>query len=172
MRLIAKLFRVLNSETDPAQISLGICFALILGLTPLFSLHNLAVVLLVLVLRVNLSTVIAATAAFSGMAYLLDSLFHQIGLAVLTAGSLNGLWTVLYGTLAFRLGHLNNTIIMGSLVSALLLFVPVYFVSSALIVRYREHLLAWVTRLRVVQAFKGSRLFSIYRSISDLDKTP
>jgi len=168
MRLIAKLLRVLNSETDPAQIGLGLCFGLILGLTPLFSLHNLLVVLLVLVLRVNLSTVILATVAFSGIAYLLDPLFHAVGLALLTAGPLNGLWTGLYGTLFFRLGHLNNTIVMGSLFCALVLFVPVYLGATALIVRYREHVLSWVQRLKIVQALKGSRLYNAYTSLSDL----
>ena len=55
LRTIAKLLKVLNSETEPGQISLGFCFALVAGLTPIWSLHNVFVLLLVLLLRVNLS---------------------------------------------------------------------------------------------------------------------
>lgn len=168
MRLLAKLLRALNSETDPAQISLALCFALIMGLTPLFSLHNLVVLFLVLVLRVNLSTVIAATVVFSGVAYLLDPLFHVIGLAALTAEGLTGFWTGLYNTTWFRFGHLNNSVVMGSLIASLVLFIPVFFVGNLLIRRYRDHLLAWVNRLKVVQLVKGSRFYQIYRSVSSV----
>ena len=166
MGLLARLLRALNSETDPAQISLALCFALILGFTPLFSLHNLVVLLLVLVLRVNLSTVIAATLVFSGLAYGLDPLFHQIGLAALTAEGLSGFWTGLYNTTWFRFGHLNNSVVMGSLLASLALFVPVFFVGNLLIRRYREHVLAWVNRLRIVRVLKGSRFYQLYQSVS------
>ncbi len=78
IKLLAKLLRVLNSETDPGQISLGLCFAMIAGLTPLLSLHNLVVLLLVCILRVNLSAFLLGLAVFTGIAYLLDPLFHHI----------------------------------------------------------------------------------------------
>lgn len=75
MNALAKFLRVLNSETDPAQISLAFCFSMVAGLTPLFSLHNLPILFLVLVLRVNLSAFLLGFAFFSGIAYLLDPLF-------------------------------------------------------------------------------------------------
>ncbi len=40
IRAIITLLRVLNSEAAPAQISLALAFAMIVGLTPLWSLHN------------------------------------------------------------------------------------------------------------------------------------
>ena len=85
---IAKILKALNSETAPGQISMALCFALIIGLTPLYSLHNLLVLLLVLLLRVNLSAFIAGWVFFSGIAYILDPIFHRIGLALLTTASL------------------------------------------------------------------------------------
>jgi len=51
LRLIARLLRVLNSETNPGQISLGFCFAMVAGLTPLVSLHNLVVLLHIILLK-------------------------------------------------------------------------------------------------------------------------
>ena len=78
---IAKILKALNSETAPGQISMALCFALIIGLTPLYSLHNLLVLLLVLILRVNLSAFIVGWVFFSGVAYILDPIFqHGIGL--------------------------------------------------------------------------------------------
>ena len=53
IELIANIFKVLNSETEPRQISLAACLAMIAGLTPLARPHNLLVLLLVLLLRVT-----------------------------------------------------------------------------------------------------------------------
>jgi uncharacterized protein (TIGR03546 family) len=167
LRVIARALSALNSETQPGQISLAFCFAMIAGLTPLFSLHNLLVLLLTLVLRVNLSTFILGLGFFSGVAYLLDPLFHWIGLTVLTAGALEGLWTALYNITLFRLERFSNSIVMGGLLFSLVLFVPLYLVSNQMVSRYREHVLAWVQRSRMMQAFKATRFYRIYATYSE-----
>ena len=166
LKAIAKLLKVLNSETDPGQISLSLCFAMFAGLTPFLSLHNLLVLFLVLVLRVNLSTFVLGLLFFSGVAYLLDPLFHWIGLTVLTAPPLEGLWTALYNCTLSRFERFNNSVVMGSLLVSLLLFVPLYLISRAVIVQYREHLLAWVRRTRIMQALKASKLYHAYQAVS------
>lgn len=168
LRLIAKLLAVLNSETHPGQISLGFCFAMIVGLTPLLSLHNMVVLLLVLVLRVNLAAFLLGLGVFSGVAYLLDPVFHWNGLQVLTMPFLEGLWTSIYNCPVGRLSRFNNTIVMGSLVFSLILFIPMYFLSNNLIARYRAHVLAWIQKSRFMQVFKASKLYQIYQSLSTL----
>ena len=110
LKAIAKVLKVLNSETEPGQISLAFCFSMIAGLTPLLSLHNLLVILLVLLFRVNLSTFILGLVFFSGVAYLFDPLFHWIGLTVLTVSGLEGLWTLIYNMTLFRLEKFNDTV--------------------------------------------------------------
>ena len=166
VNLLAKLLRVLNSETEPGQISLGLCFAMVAGLTPLLSLHNLFVLLLVLVLRVNLSSFLLGLTVFTGIAYLLDPLFHWLGLALLTASGLEGLWTSLYQITWWRIERFNNTVVMGSLAFSLVLFVPFLFLFNLLIRRYRKHILAWVQNTRLMQMFKASKLYNAYQSLS------
>ena len=166
IKLLAKLLRVLNSETDPGQISLGLCFAMVVGLTPLVSLHNLFVLLLVFILRVNLSAFLLGLVLFTGVAYLLDPLFHQLGLAVLTASSLADLWTSLYQSVWWRLEHFNNSIVMGSLVFSVAMFVPVLLLLNFLIRRYRQHVMAWVQKSRIMQMFKASKLYQTYETLS------
>ena len=165
LRLIARLLRVLNSETNPGQISLGFCFAMVAGLTPLMSLHNLVVFLLILILRVNLSAFLLGLGVFSGVAYLLDPLFHWYGWHILTAPSLEGLWTSLYNSTLWRLARFNNTMVMGSMVFSLALFVPLYFLSNSLIRRYRAHVLAWIQKTRLMQIFKASKVYQLYQSL-------
>jgi uncharacterized protein (TIGR03546 family) len=168
LRPLLKLLRVLNSETRPAQISLAVCFAMVAGLTPLASLHNLLVLLLVLVVRVNLSAFLLGLALFSGLGYVLDPSFHTLGLALLQAPALHETWTALYNTTLARLEHFNNTVVMGSLAVALAAFLPLFLVGNVLIRRYREHLLAWVRKTRLVQALKATKLYQTYRAVSVL----
>jgi uncharacterized protein (TIGR03546 family) len=139
---------------------------MIAGLTPLLSLHNVVVLLLVFILRVNLAGFLLGLALFTGVAYLLDPLFHLLGLAVLTAGSLEGLWTSLYQSVWWRLEYFNNSIVMGSLVFSVGLFVPALLISNLLIRRYRQHVLAWVQKSKIMQMFKASKLFKAYESLS------
>ncbi len=166
IELLAKLLRVLNSETEPGQISLGLCFAMIIGLTPLLSLHNLLVLLLVFIFRVNLAAFLMGLALFTGIAYLLDPLFHQLGLVVLTASSLEGLWTSLYQSVGWRLEHFNNSIVMGSLVFSIGLFIPTLLLLNLLIRRYRQHVLAWVQKTKIMRMFKASKLYETYQTLS------
>ena len=163
---VARLLKVLNSETDPGQISLALCLSMVAGFTPVLAPHNLVVLLLVLVLRVNLSAFGLGWVFFSAVAYILDPLFHRIGLALLTAPALTGVWTGFYNTAWFRLDRLNNTIVMGSLFFSLALFIPGYIVFNQLIRRYREHILSWVRKTRLMQAFKATKLFEVYQSVS------
>ncbi len=168
LRALAKLLAVLNSETRPGQITLGFCFAMVAGFTPLWSLHNLLVLLLVLVLRVNLSAFLLGLAFFSTVAFALDPLFHRLGLAVLTASGLEPLWTALYNQRFWRLEQFNDSIVMGSLAVALALFVPLPLAGNALIVRYREYALAWVRRTRIMLWLKATRFWRLYERVASL----
>jgi len=168
LKLIAKLLKVLNSDTEPGQISLGFCFAMIVGLTPVMTLHNILVIFLVCLLRVNLSAFLLGFLAFTGVAYLLDNLFSQLGLLLLTADPLAALWTALYNITLFRLENFNNSIVMGSLMFSVALFVPMYLLFNLIIIKYRYHLLGWVEKSRLMKFFMASKFYRIYRKVSDL----
>ena len=66
LSMIAKLLKVLNSEADPSQISIALGFSMITGFLPLFTPLNLVVLLVVLVLRVNISAYLLGSAFFAG----------------------------------------------------------------------------------------------------------
>ncbi|MBI3608344.1 MAG: TIGR03546 family protein [Nitrospirae bacterium] len=168
LRATLKFLHVLNSEAEPGQISLALAFALITGFTPLWSLHNLFVLLLVLILRVNLSAFLLGAAVFSGVAYLLDPVFHRLGLAVLTAQPLNGVWTALYNSTLWKVERFNNSVVMGSLLVSLALFAPTVLALNWAIRQYRARVLAWVKRLRIVQALTATKFAQMYRSYSNL----
>ena len=162
---IARLIKILNSESEPGQISLALCFSMVAGLTPALSPHNLAVLLAVLLLRVNLSAFILGWLFFSTVAYILDPLFHRIGMGLLTADALESLWTYFYNIPILRFTRFNNTVVAGSLFFAIICFVPLYFLSNTLIVKYRDHLLGWIRNTRLMTAVKATRIFSVYERL-------
>jgi uncharacterized protein (TIGR03546 family) len=166
LRTLAKLLQVLNSETEPHQITLGLALGMVMGFTPMLTLHNLAVLLFVLILRVNLSAFLVGMAIFSALAYVLDPVFHSIGMTVLTAGPLQGLWTDFYNTAWGRLEHFYNSVVMGSLIAAVAMFVPVVWGGNRLVTHYRAHVPAWFKDNRIITALKGSRFYEIYQSLS------
>jgi len=166
IKMIANLLKILNSDADPSQISLALGFALVSALLPFFSPLSLLILLVVFLLRVNLSAYLLGTAFFSGVAYLLDPLLHGIGLAVLTAGPLEGVWTALHNSTIWRIQRFNNSVVMGGLVFGILCFIPLVLLANALIRRYREHVLAWVKKTRLMQAFTASKFYDMYRKAS------
>ena len=166
IRIVAKFLKILNSESDPVQISLAFCLAMIMGFTPILSPHNLLVLLLVLLLRVNLSAFILGFGLFSGIAYLLDPLFHKIGLAILDANSLGSIWTALYNSTIWRVEKFNNTVVMGSLLFSLIFFVPLLLFSNLAINRYREYVFSWIQKTRVMKLFKATKFYRIYNTVS------
>lgn len=164
--LLARILKVLNSEIAPGQIGAAVALACIFGLTPLWTLHNLLVLLVVLVVRVNLTTFFVAWGLFTVLAFALDPVFDAVGHAVLTAGALQPLWSAFYGTDLGRLSDFNNTVVMGSLCVSLLA-VPVLWYATVYLVRhYRAHMLEWIRRKRVYQLVRGTRLYHLYQSLS------
>lgn len=151
---ITKLIKAFNSDIAPEQISLGIAFAMITGFTPLWSLHNLVVLFLVCILRVNGAAFVAGVALFAMLGYLLDPLFHQLGLYLIRLESLNALWVTMYNTTLWRIENFNNTIVMGSLVFSVLAFIPVYLGSVLIIKKYRVHIKALIEKLKLDRFLK------------------
>jgi uncharacterized protein (TIGR03546 family) len=165
--LLAKLIKTLNSDDNPSQIALAVVFASIMGLTPLNSLHNIFILLLVLVIRVNITMFVLALGVFTLFAYAFDPLSHQLGLLLLQADALEGLWTSLYQSSFWRLLSYNNTLVLGSLVLSLLLSPVIFFVSRIFIIQYRQRVMTWIQKSHIGLWFKSSKFISIYQTLQD-----
>lgn len=169
--ILARILKVLNSETAPAQIAAAVLLGLIMGLSPLDAPHNLFLLLLVLLLRVNLSLFLLSLGLFSGLAWLLDPFAHGLGKALLEAGPLEGLWTSMYDSGFWRFLAFNNTLVLGQLITALVLAVPVYFAVTFIVRNYRERLRERIVNSRLMLMLKGNKwgrkFYSIYSSLSD-----
>lgn len=166
LSIFAKLLKALNSDASPSQISLAVCLALVVALTPFFSWHNALVLLIALVVRVNLSAFLVSLAGFSALAWLVDPYSASVGAHFLTDPALQETWVSLYQNEFLRITKFNHTLVLGGLIVSLIAFIPVFFLSRLLVVQYRAKVLAWVERLWIAKLIKGSKFYRIYQSIA------
>jgi hypothetical protein len=55
---------------------------------------------------------------------------------------------------------------MGSFAFAVVFFVPLFLLSNVLIRKYREHVLSWVRKTRIMQIITASKFYGIYQKVS------
>jgi uncharacterized protein (TIGR03546 family) len=163
IKLIQSLFGALHSEGTPGQLAAGIVLGSFLGLTPLFNLHNAVVFALLVLLNVSFAGGLLGWALFVPVGFLLDPLFDWIGHSLLLAPSLRGLWTSLYNTPIIPLTNFNNTVVLGSLVFALLLAVPLLFVLRWAVARYRVTVGERVRQSKFYRALTASKVYNVYK---------
>jgi uncharacterized protein (TIGR03546 family) len=141
---------------------------MIIGLTPVMSLHNLVIVFLMIIFEVNIAMTIFSFAIFSGFAYLLDPVFHDLGYYLLVnVAFLKGMWTSFYNTPVIALSRFNNTIVMGSLAASLILVLPTYILGKQFVLVYRTKLDPYIEKLKIVKIIKSSKIYELYEKISN-----
>lgn len=163
VKLIQSLVGALHSEGTPGQLAAGIALGSILGLTPLVNIHNAIVFAAIVLLNVSFAGGMLGWALFVPIGFILDPLFDWIGHQLLLAESLRGLWTSLYNTPVVPLTNFNNTIVLGSLVFALLLLVPLFFATRWAVARYRATIGARVRQSKFYRAIMASKVYNVYR---------
>lgn len=164
LKLLQSLVKALHSEGTPGQVAAGFALGSILGLTPLINLHNLVVVALILVLNVSVPGAVLGWALTLPLGFALDPAFDAVGHKLLMdTPALVPLWTTLANTPVVPLSNFNNTVVLGSLVSALVLITPIYFGSRWAVRRYRETVGARVKQSGLYRAITASKLYGIYR---------
>ena len=163
VKLIQSLVGALHSEGTPGQLAAGIALGSILGLTPLVNIHNAIVFAAIVLLNVSFAGGMLGWALFVPIGFLLDPLFDWIGHQLLLAESLRGLWTSLYNTPVVPLTNFNNTVVIGSLVFALLLFVPLFLATRWAVARYRATIGERVRQSKFYRAVMASKVYNVYR---------
>lgn len=162
LKLLQSLFKTLHSEGTPGQVAAGMMLGAGLGLSPLLSGHNLVIFTLLVLLNVSFGGGMLGMALFTPIAFIFDPLLDRLGLALLEAPGLQGLWTSLYNTPLVPYTSFNNTVTLGALVAWLVLTVPIYFAAKFGITRYRATYGARVENSRLMKAVKASKAYNVY----------
>jgi uncharacterized protein (TIGR03546 family) len=169
LEILAKLVKILRSSASPNQIAVGFIMGMVIGLTPFWTLHNFILIFFIIILNVNIATAILGWIVFSGIGYVLDPIFHQLGFFILVDLTfLNDLWTTLYNVPVIALSKYNNTVVMGSLAVSLVLCLPVYFMVKSGVIYYRDNIDSKMQKWKIVKVVRGSKIYSLYEKIRKL----
>ena len=164
IKLVQQLVKTLNSEGTPGQVAAGLALGSALGLTPLLNLHNLVILAAAMLLNVSFPGVMLGWALAIPAGFALDPLFDAIGRALLLGSpALVPLWTRLANTPVVPLTNFNNTIVLGSFLCWVVLFLPIYFGGRWGVARYRATLYPRLARTKTFRAVTASKLYNVYK---------
>lgn len=162
LKLVRSLFKTLHSDGSPSQLALGIALGAALGLTPIANAHNLVVFLLLAVLNVSFAAGMLAWGIFVPIGFMLDPIFDRIGHALLVSPALRSLWTSWDNIPGLALTNFNNTVVLGSVVAWLVLFLPIFFAARYGVVKYRVTLGEKIRNSRYYKLLEASQLYNVY----------
>ena len=167
LKLVQSLVKELHSDGTPMQIALGAALGAALGLTPIANVHNAVVLALLLVLNVSFGAGMLAWGLFVPLGFILDPLFDRIGHALLMeTPALTPLWTSWFNAPLVPYTNFNNTVVLGSVVGWLVLFVPIVLLVRSLVVRYRATYGERVRQSKFYKAVTASQAYNVYRWFS------
>ena len=163
LKFIQSLVQTLHSDGTPNQIGLGVALGAALGLTPIVIVHNVVVLLLLAVLNVSFGAGMLGWAVFAPLGFALDPLFDRLGrVLLLDVPALRPMWTAWDNSPLLPYTNFNNTVVLGSVVGWLLLFLPIHFLARHLVIVYRARLAERVRRSRAYQAVTASKIYNVY----------
>lgn len=168
IKFTAKIFSVLNGEVSSRQIAAGVALGAVIGIIPIGLLPTILLFFAFLV-NVNLAMLFVSSAVFKLLAFLLDPVSNQIGFALLVKmEALQPLWTRLYNTPVVPYTKFNNTIVLGSFVAGLLLFLPFYFLARAGVEAYRSRYRERIRNSRLMKTLQASTFYKYYVTFRDI----
>ena len=163
LKFLQSLLKTLHSEGTPGQIAGGIALGAALGLTPLMNLHNAIVIALLCIINVSFGAGLLGMAIFTPIGFILDPIFDRIGHWILTDVTVLRsffAWIEAQPILAFA--NLNNTVVLGSIVGWLLLFVPIFAAGHYGVIHYRKRFGDWFMRTRIYHALGATKILDVY----------
>ncbi|MDX3773312.1 TIGR03546 family protein [Chromatiaceae bacterium AAb-1] len=162
LTLLAKILKVLNSEASPWQIGWAVAFGILAGLLP-FGLLTIAILLIVCLFTINLTTFIVVWGLSSALMFLfgpsLEALTWQYARQ-------DGLLQWLANTETLQLFHLHHTLTLGAFVLGMLLLVPLAWLTTLLVKQYRHTVMNRIKQWKIVQMLKASKLVQLYEKLN------
>lgn len=163
---IKQIIGLFHGNQDPDEIGAGFALGSIMGLTPVNSLHNYVILFLLFLLNVNKGAAAFGMAIFAAIGYFTDPFAHQLGYKLLVdTPSLNPFWTKLYNTPIIPFTNFNNTVVLGSLVISIVLFIPVWLIIKRLTVLYRTKLQEKVVKWKIITLLRQTKWYDKYQKI-------
>jgi uncharacterized protein (TIGR03546 family) len=157
---LARLIVALNANSRPWEIGAGAAFGLLLALVPGANLLWIALFVLTFFLKLNMAMQFLLMGLVRLLVPLVDPALDSLGGAVLTAPSLQGLFTALASAPVVPLTRFSSTLVMGGLLAGIVLWVPFLLLFTFLVKLYRRTLRERIAHSRLAKAMARVPLFA------------
>lgn len=150
LKKFLKFFKALNSNSHPGEIAHAVSIGLIMGFLPKDNVTWYILTVFFLFIRINKGAFVIFTLLFSLLAQYLDPLFDKIGYAILTYDKFEPFFAKLLDIPFVSFTKFNNTIVMGSLISGIILYIPAYFLTRGFMRLWRTVLSPLVRKSKII----------------------
>lgn len=165
LKQIIKLIRLLHADEGALALALGFSLSLFPAFSGFASILGLLSLLIVLLFRVQMGAYFLGYFLFSLISLPFLSLFHQLGLYVLTLKNLDGLFTVLSNSPLLHWLKFNHTQVLGGQILALTLFPFALWGFKALIEKYKATVVQKVKETKFYKYFTKTSAFLNYNNL-------
>lgn len=149
LKFIVKLFKALNSNSNPSEIAHAVSIALILGFLPKNNLLWYLLMVFFIFMRINKGTFVIFTFLFSLLTPFIDPYFDRIGTFLLTIPSMQSIYSTLMDVPFVSFTNFNNTIVAGSLASSIILYIPVFILSRIFVSLFRKSIIPLIRKTKL-----------------------
>lgn len=157
-RPLRQFAQAFAANETPRQIGWGFVLGMYLGLVPKDNLTVLLLATLLGALRVNRPAGLLAAGIFSLLGLMLDPFAHHLGAIVLLWEPARPFYVWLYQLPLGPVSGLNNTVVVGHLLIALYLTLPVYRAAYYFADRVQPRVSRWLLRSRAIRLLRGMEL--------------
>ena len=169
IRYIVKMFRALNANANPGEIAHAFSIALLLAFLPKNNLLWYILFIFFLFVRINKGAYFLLLILFSMFASAFDPIFNTVGYKILTLPALEGFFGTLIEIPFVGFTRFNNTIVMGSFICGLILYIPVYIAGRAFVKVWRTVIASRIRQNPVMKAFYKLPLVDKFRNLASGD---
>ena len=171
--MVISIIQVLQGKGSPKQLGAGFAFGAMLGLIPSTSLLNLAVLICMYYFNVNVGMAVLAAILYKVIGIILSRWTDILGYFLLAGiPVLKPFWTLLYNLPIIPWTRFNNTVVMGSFVLSLVLFIPHYHVAKHIMHAYQRVVHPWVEkqliRFKFIQWVRGTKFYDWYQKYTHI----
>ena len=167
IKFIKKILTALSSNTDSALISHALSCGILLGFMPKNNLLWYLIFVFIFFMRIQRATFTVSVLLGAALAVFMDPLFDTVGCYILSLTSLEPFYIKLLGIPFVAFTKFNNSIVMGSLVCGIVLYVPLFFIARLAVFLWRKFLTPAIRKTKLIKLISTIPLIS---KISDLAK--
>lgn len=142
---LLSLFKSLNSNSHPGEIAHGVALGVMMGMMPKDNVLWYILFVLFLFIRINQAVYLLVTFGVSMCIAPADMLLDSIGYQVLMYDPLVPTYRKLLDIPFVAFTKFNNTVVMGSLIAGLIIYIPVYIIARLIVKLWRTVLAPKIT---------------------------